>query len=407
MRHVLLLATVSMLSACAGAGDGGVNSGGSVVGGGSGTGTGGTGGTGGTSSGSTHTFVAPTEPRTYQAIGGVHSFNYETSSRYGSQTGQLYQGNATTARNSGISVTFNPRDAVFDIAINEPLGGSSHTFRFQDPLHRTDFGGTREPQGGTPQLNQPGINYLQSGSASGMGLFDPAQSDFIPVGEANYQDATQTFFYQTPGTDTQYVTFAGYVRNATNVVEMTDNNNQAFLVQQVSLERGAFVYGERTNNNAVPRTGTGSFTGAMLATFVFNPLIDTNASTPTYFQWLDGTAVTNVDFANNTFTLALTGTATAPQFDVFTNRVFTIQPGAVFNAAGSGQIDLVQAGGLIGQFQTASFTQGGNVLPLTIAGSSIDGSFFGPTAQEVGGGFRIVGGVPDERIDILGTFVGN
>ena len=38
--------------------------------------------------------------------------------------------------------------------------------------------------------------------------------------------------------------------------------------------------------------------------------------------------------------------------------------------------------------------------------SSIDGSFYGPNAVEVGGSFRIVGGVPDQRVDILGAFTG-
>ena len=43
---------------------------------------------------------------------------------------------------------------------------------------------------------------------------------------------------------------------------------------------------------------------------------------------------------------------------------------------------------------------------MVIAGSSIDGAFYGPNGVELGGGYRIVGGTPDERIDILGTFVG-
>lgn len=405
MRHVLLLATVSLLSACAGAGDGGVVSAGSNAPGQGNTGGGGA-GTGGGQTGSGHTFAAPTEVRTYAAIGGVQSFQYETSQRFGRQQSQLYQGNATTARNSGISVTFNPRDAIFDVQITEPLGGVQQDFRFQDPVHRTAFGGLREPQGGTPNLNQANINYLESGSASGIPNFDFSQSSFVPVGEAQYQTAEQTFFYQTPGTSTQFVTFAGYVRNATNVIEQVDVNSVAFLVQQNTLERGAFVFGERTTNNNVPVTGTGTFSGAMIATFVFNDQLDISPGAPTYFQWIDGSATTTVDFANASFALALTGVAGAPQFDVFTNRQFSIQPGAVFNAAGTGRIDLIQAGGFLGQFQSAGFTQGGATLPISIAGSSIDGAFFGPVANEVGGGFRIVGGTPDQRIDILGAFVG-
>ena len=35
-----------------------------------------------------------------------------------------------------------------------------------------------------------------------------------------------------------------------------------------------------------------------------------------------------------------------------------------------------------------------------------DGAFYGPNGEEAGGGFRIVGGKPDERVDIVGAFVG-
>jgi hypothetical protein len=47
---------------------------------------------------------------------------------------------------------------------------------------------------------------------------------------------------------------------------------------------------------------------------------------------------------------------------------------------------------------------------VDIAGSSLDGAFYGPGGSaeklEVGGGFRIVGGTPDQRIDIMGAFTG-
>ncbi|MDB5710610.1 MAG: transferrin binding protein-like solute binding protein, partial [Sphingomonas bacterium] len=45
-------------------------------------------------------------------------------------------------------------------------------------------------------------------------------------------------------------------------------------------------------------------------------------------------------------------------------------------------------------------------FPLVIAGSSIDGAFDGPNGEELGAGFRIVGGTPDQRIDILGVLTG-
>jgi hypothetical protein len=139
---------------------------------------------------------------------------------------------------------------------------------------------------------------------------------------------------------------------------------------------------------------------------VYNPLIDTQADAPTYFQWITGSATTNVNFGANTFTQSMTGTVTAPGYDVYTSRTHVLDAGATFAASASGTIDLVNKGGFSGQVGSASFTQGGTNTPVSIAGSSIDGAFYGPNANEVGGGFRIVGGTPDERIDILGSFVG-
>jgi C-lobe and N-lobe beta barrels of Tf-binding protein B len=140
---------------------------------------------------------------------------------------------------------------------------------------------------------------------------------------------------------------------------------------------------------------------------VYNNLLDTDARTPTYFQWISGTANTAVNFANSTFNISLTGTTTAPTFDVYTSRVFSLPGGSTFTATGSGQVNLVNAGGFLGQINAASFRDpSGANIGVNIAGSSVDGAFFGPNGEEVGGGYRIVGGTPDERIDILGAFTG-
>jgi hypothetical protein len=141
---------------------------------------------------------------------------------------------------------------------------------------------------------------------------------------------------------------------------------------------------------------------------VFNQNRDTDPLSPTYFQWIVGNATTRVNFATNSFDIGLTGSVLPAQIDVFTNRSVSLQNGAAFTAAGSGRIDLISAGGFLGSINSASFVNpnGGSRFDLTIGGSSVDGTFFGPAAQEVGGGFRIVGGVPDERIDIMGAFTG-
>ena len=396
MRSLLLLATVSTLAACSGGGP-------TTVGGNAPPqGPGGVPGQGG------HSFVNPTEKKTYSAIGGVHSYKYFTQDNgTTTQGGQLYAGDASTARNSGITISYDPRDAIFQIEVAAPNALVAQSFRFQDPVHRTDFGGAAGPQEGTPELNAAGVQYLEAGGSAGTLVYDLAQSNTFPVGNDGASRSVGTFFYQKPGTETRYVTFAGFVRNATTVAVTDDGNGGTFLRQNHVLERGAFAYGERSANSVVPRTGTGTFTGPMAASMVYNPQLDADAGTPTYFQWMDGRATTIVDFAANSFTLGLTGTVMAPQFDIFTSRDFVLQAGAAFNASGDGGIDLVNAGGFVGQFSEAFFTQpGGARLDVNIAGSSIDGAFFGPAAEEVGGGFRIVGGTPDERIDILGAFTG-
>ncbi|MEL6875192.1 MAG: transferrin-binding protein-like solute binding protein [Pseudomonadota bacterium] len=406
MRLLILLASTTMLAACGGAGP--QTAGSTAPPGGAGGGT-----------GDTHTFVNPTEPKTYTAVGSSHSYKYtveEAGNPGAAQGAQLYQGDATTVRNSNLTIEYSPRDAIFNVSFSNGLAGTSGTSRFQDPLHRTDFGGVVEPQFGTPDLQSAqfglqGINYLESGSSSN--LFRTSATEFIfdlidPASAGSY-DST-TFFYQTPGTETQYVTFAGYLRNTvalSNVeVEQPGGATNDVLTQTNTFERGAFSYGELSANDNVPTTGTGSYTGTMLASMVFNDQPDVNGNFDTYFQWIAGNATTNIDFGADTFSMALDGTVGAPFFDG-TSGQHSVLENAQFFANGAGQVDLVAAGGFLGQFDEAWFVNpGGARLDLVIAGSSIDGAFYGPNAEEIGGGYRIVGGTPDERIDILGTFVG-
>jgi len=409
MRLLILLASTTMLAACGGAGPQSAGSSAPPTGGGG----------GGTGSGTTHTFVNPTETKTYTAVGATHSYSYSVEaagSPGAGQAGQLYQGDATTVRNSNLTIAYNPRDAIFDVSFSNPLAGTSAVSRFQDPLHRTDFGGVVGPQIGTPNLGSAqfgiqGINYLESGSSNNITTAIPGEFAFglVDPGQAGSYEAT-TFFYQTPGTETNYVSFAGYLRNRAAVNNVTidnpDGSTTEFIRQSNQFERGAFAFGEVTPNDQVPTTGTGSFEGTMLASMVFNDQPDTLGNFDTYFQWIAGRATTNVDFGANTFSLSLDGVVGAPLFDG-TSRQHSVMENARFRANGAGDINLVSAGGFFGQFNQAWFVNpGGSRLDLVIAGSSIDGAFYGPNGVELGGGYRIVGGTPDERIDILGTFVG-
>jgi len=410
MRLLILLASTTMLAACGGSGPQSAGSSAPPAGGSSG-------GNGG--SGQTHTFVNPTEAKTYKAVGSTHSYQYavDDAGIPGARQGdQLYQGDAKTVRNSNLTIEYSPRDAIFNVSFSNGLAGTTGANRFQDPLHRTDFGGAIEPQFGTPDLESAafgleGINYLEAGGSNNVARRPGGEFifDLVNPAEGGSYDVT-TFFHQTPGTETQYVTFAGYLRNTAGLAlsEITnpDGSTSNFLTQTNTFERGALAYGEVTSGDDIPTSGTGSFEGTMLASMVFNDQPDTLGNTDTYFQWIAGRATTNVDFSANTFALSLDGTVGAPLFDGTSNS-HSVLENAQFGANGAGQIDLVAAGGFLGQFSEAWFINpGGARLDVNIAGSSVDGTFYGPNGEEIGGGYRIVGGTPDERIDILGTFVG-
>lgn len=435
MRTIFVLMATTTLAACSG-GSGTQSASGVPVTGGGTTGGGGT---------LPHTFVAPTVTKTYQAQGAVqtYKYSYEESLGYtkipqlnsagaivrdangaivyvpdpnsrtllGSvQNKQLYTANAGTVRSPGIQVTYDPRNAQFTLAINQ--NGVVDNITFQDPAHRTDFSGLSTPQAGVPNLEIPGqtdwrlrgVQYLQVDTGSTATIYD-----------------VSTFFYELPGTKTSYVTYAGFVRNHLDPkaeAVTTDLPLSQFTTASrgIRYERAAFVYGELTPNSAVPTSGTATYNGNMAASMVNNPSFDTNPLAGTYFQWLQGTAKVDVNFGTGNVITTLAGVTLAPLFDPspilsptntagFTQTAY-LNAGATFAASGTGKIDLIGTGGFTGTFNAASFVQGGVTTTLSIVGSSLDGAFYGPKANEVGASFRIVGGIPDQRVDIIGSFTG-
>lgn len=413
MRLVILLASTSLLAACSGGGPSSVASAPPPVSGG---------GAGGTAN-TTHTFANPKEAKTYQGVGGSHVYEYITDDRIPSrdQQAELYAGKTTTVRASTISIAYDPADAVYTLVVKDNLTTANTQTRFQDPASRTDFGGAVEPQWGTPKLANANVRYLQAGDGdptspyakSGSGFVNAGDNENAPTGTAGSSYQAASLFLLKPGAETKYVTFAGYLRNALSFREFTlDGDTEIHKQTKFHLERGAFAFGENTPNDAVPRTGTGSFNGSMLATMVFNPTIDGQDSSglvdvPTYFQWIEGSASLAVDFAASSFNLSLNGKVLEPYYDYWTEpHVSVIPQGANFAASGKGDINMINFGGFKGFFDSAGFTSPQGNRSVAIEGSTIDGTFYGPGAQEAGGGFRIVGGNPDERVDILGAFVG-
>lgn len=426
-RFFASLPVLALLAACGGGSGAGpqtvgglgtvaapAGSGATGSGAGTGTGTGvSTGGLGGVSSSAgsgTNTLLNPTAAKSYNAISALQSYRYRTASNGTGQYSQLYQGNASTVRNPTTTIAYDPRDAIFVVTIKDTAAGIDQTLRFQDPVHRTNFAGTARPQWGVPDLTVSGIDYLQAGGSSGTII--TGGTNQTPLDGADGASSNiATFFYQRPGANTNHVTFAGYVRNNISFANVTPSGGGAQFKETTStLERGAFVFGDLTARDQIPTRGAGSYTGAFIGTMINNPTGDGAAPLSDYFQWIGGTSRVAVDFAASTVALGLSGAVGSPFIDRNTTGGSAVPGGATFTASGSARIDLARTGGFTGTFDSASFAFPTGATTTTqnvvIAGSSIDGTFYGPNAVEVGGGFRIVGAVPDQRVDILGSFTG-
>lgn len=441
MRNLAILMTLTALTTLSACSGGDAQSASGVIA----APVGGTGGSGGTSTDVYAQFANPTAPRTYQGIGGAQTMEYNTDSRIPAncpnclvgddgQQGFSFAANASTVRSSSIQLTYDPRDATFTLLYKDPKANTNTQTRFQDPANRTDFLGSRQPQWGTDDLGafaglgaNANFNYLQAGDGDPVSLYSASGAGFVIIGDNNTPPSAgnplaaaayqaTNLFYESPknGTTnpngTRYVGLAGYVRNSLKFGPATLSSGVTISQTIWHLERGAFAYGILTDNAAVPKTGSGSYTGSMIATMVYNPTLDTATPYPNYFQWLSGTSLTTVNFATGAVTLKLDGTVGPVHYDRWTTpQAATIAPGTTFTANGTATIDLIRNGGFSGQFSDARFgaTTRPDLSPVVnIAGSSIDGAFFGPAGEEVGGGFQIVGGNPDERIHILGAFKG-
>jgi hypothetical protein len=399
MRIYLALLAATALTACGA--DGPQTIGGSAAPVGSGstgsTATGGTGGgvTGGSGSGTTTApagFLSVAADTSFDAVGALQSLQIT-----GNAT--LYQGDASTVRAPSGTVDYNPRDGIFTLTLSDTKAGIATAVRFQDPAHRTDFSPTATPTASAPSLD--GFNYLEA--------IGPTNSPATTIGGASVSD-DYTFFYQRPGVSTNYVSLAGYVRDVinTSATGTATGTGATATAATNTYERGAFVFGTPTIQSSIPTTGTGSYTGGFLASMVNNS---------SYFQWVYGTSTVAIDFSKATAGLTFAGTVDK----AFLNNVqvtnTTVQAGATFNATANATIDLVHTGGFTGQFATATFKNpDGTSLPVNFAAisagsnvagaSSVDGAFYGPNAVNVGGNFRIVGGIPGQRVDIQGAFVG-
>ncbi|MHA6723257.1 HupA family protein [Sphingomonas sp. RS2018] len=371
------------------------------TGGGVTTGTGGTGtGTGTTVTSPAHLLDVTSETR-FNAVGAFQTLAVNETG-VANQTGPvLYQANASTVRTPSGTVTYSPRDGIFTVSfVDAKAGLNTSTLNFQDPGHRAD-----SPAWGVPVLND--FNYIQV-----VGGTYRAPSTTATTVDLGREDRI-TFFYQRPGAQTKYVSLAGYVRNA---YDRTADATIFKAATESTFERGAMVFGQDTLRSQIPISGTGTFEGGLLASMVVNTSI--SSRTPNYFQWITGTSSLTFDFSAQTMSMLLTGTVSPANYGGQTlgDTATGVPGGSTFRAVGSGSINLVSTGGFTGRFSSVTFSNtNGTTVPIydqvnpnnNVAGAnSIDGTFYGPNAVNVGGNFRIVGGVPNQRVDILGAFTG-
>lgn len=355
---------------------------------------------------------------------------------------QFYQAEQPVGSNANIAITYDPRDSTYALVVAS--AGITDNTKFQDPIHRTILGAARDPA--VPDLvTNPGIDrtldsikYYQAGTGNVSGSIDG-----LP---ANETYNTPTLFFADPDpksnpNGTRYVTWNGYVNNTVTITRtaadtsttpdasgvFTSTHDLVTSYEDV-LNRHAFVYGLNSPNSAVPKSGSGSFTGDMFA-FITDGTTTSVGASISDFQYIKGTAITTVNFASNTFQLALdgkvglvgvSGGSTQGQYTNLSPQQSPptlVTNGTAFHAVGTGSITRAASAAFdglssafSGSFNTTTANPG-NVATyggsnLTVAASSIEGGFFGPTAQEVGGAFRIIGKTPDHRLDIIGAFVG-
>lgn len=379
MRAKLIAMALPLLAlaACGGAGP---ESAGSVapptpVGGNGSGGSGGgvTGPGGGSAPGTTTHFLNVSAATTFEAVGAMHSVLQDKSANT-----ILYQGNASTVRAPSGTINYDPRDGIFTVTFADEKAGVGMNTRYQDPAHRTDFNPAAHPELEIPALD--GFNYLEA-----------ADAEF----------GVNTFFYQRPGNATTYVSLAGFSRTRDDDLEYRS-------------EHGVFVFGSPTPTTQLPISGSGSYTGGFLATASLNPTLDSGRPAATYLQWLVGSSNISVDFGKATMALAFEGTvnSTFLKNTRVDDAALTFPTGSVFRAGATAAIDFARTGGFTGEFQSARL--GGAAIDFarvspgssTAGASSVDGAFYGPNAVNLGGNFRIIGGVPDQRIDIQGAFTG-
>jgi hypothetical protein len=341
--------------------------------------------------------TSTTASPTLGGLTGPTSFNSSSASqRYVNSNGaEIYEASQPITINDGFVITRDPRDATYIVVIKGQNSIAANT-RYQDPAHRTNYAGAASLL--SRRSIQPSIDYDLSTL-----LPNIANTEYYASGSASGETPVTVrkaiLFTERVGTaasSTQYVSWAAYW-------QYDSSGANALRVQ--SLQRSSAVFGFNTLAQNVPTTGTGTYRGGFYA----------DAIDGSQFYTLAGTSNFDVNFVSNRGTFGLNGTfvSAGPNEPSVAARL-----GQTFVAGGDFTIVRPETTGgaassPIGVFsgKVTSLALGGvtfDYLPnetrvQSFQGNSVEGGFFGPRAEEIGATFRIVGGTPDQRLDITGA----
>ncbi len=346
------------------------------------------------------TIATSTTPSpTLGALTGPATFNTASAHQLYNQTGGgvFYTGVQPVTVSDNMKITRDPRDATYIVSITGLDPVSANT-RFQDPAHRTTYTGAAADlaaQAESPDLvlgtllpNIPNTEYYSAGSVSGTSPRTVSKS---------------VFFTERVGTaesSTQYVSWGAFWKY--------DASGEIALRAQ-SFQRSSAIFGYNTLAANVPKTGTANYSGGLYA-----DVIDART-----FYTIGGTSNFAIDFAGSKGTFSLNGRfvsagpdpALAPRLGstfVAAGEIILARPATGANTSATAAPIGVFSG------KVTSLALGGSTIDYlpnetranSFQGTSVEGGFFGPRAEEIGATFRIVGGVPDQRIDITGAVTG-
>jgi C-lobe and N-lobe beta barrels of Tf-binding protein B len=305
----------------------------------------------------------------------------------------LYEGSQPVGTVADVSVDFNPRDAVYTVTAK--TGSIDSTTRFQDPAHRTVL-----QQQLVPTLSN--YKYAEAGTGA----------DTTVVNARSTTRDANTIFVRDVGTgarQTQYVTLAGYVKQKYSEKESTvpspPDTQQVEVTFDTDISRSIFAYGINTAHKDIPKSGSSTYAGDLYAHIIISPQLAINNQilgnlVGDDFRSVVGTSTSTVDFGTGKIGLTLAGGVVGYAGDTRS-----------FNAVGAADIfkptpaDTVPSR-FSGAITSWSFGAYNKTITVPTAASTVEGGFFGPKAEEIGGAFRIIGNRPEERIDILGAFAG-